>query len=163
VDKEKSGLSLLYFDSYSLDLSQYTSTKKDRWRTAGERYLTELFWPQDQNLDQNALGKLMLEGHRRLVTPLNTLVLALIALAGVLAGEFNRRGLARRIIFAAAAALAFQAGAMGLTVAADKQHFLVPLMYLYIVTGVALSVFVLYRKPKRPAASSRNAAPMETG
>ena len=83
------------------------------------------------------------EAHKRLVSPLYCLAFTLIALAGILSGEFNRRGEWRRIMAGAAAAVAFQAVALGLMPLVGKTPALAPLMYLNIVVAIVGASWVL--------------------
>ena len=114
VDRADGQVSLLYFDQYTLDLGEIASTPGVRWREAGERYLGELFSPGDTADDFRNSDKLRAEGHRRLVTPFYALALAMIALAGVISGEFQRRRRWVRLAAAGAAAVIFELIALGL-------------------------------------------------
>ncbi len=157
VDRNSGNLSLLYFEKYTLDLSQFIEKPGARWRSPGERYLQDLFDPGTTPDDIANRDKLWVEGHRRIITPLYTLVLALIALAPVLAGEFSRRGMGKRLLVTSVSALAFEAMAVGLTTMASKTPSLVPLMYLYLFVSLAAVVYVLARAP-----SSVKRQPSET-
>ena len=77
VEPDRGQLSLLYFEEYVLDLASYTQSPENRWREAGERYLSELFNPGTGLDDVNNANKLRAEGHRRLVLPLYAVALAL--------------------------------------------------------------------------------------
>ncbi len=96
---ETGNLSVLYFDQYTMDISVYGETSGQRWREEKERYLPELFYPED-DYSKSLITKLRAEGHHRLVWPLLCLTLTLIALAGLLSGSFNRRGQFKRIMVA---------------------------------------------------------------
>ena len=80
-----------------------------RPREAEELYFHELVAP-------GAPGNLTPEIHLRLIMPIDALVFALIPLACLLPGDFNRRGQSRRIL--AATILAFHAGLLTLGVIA---------------------------------------------
>src|SRR3546814_16377957 len=73
---------------------------QSRWREPKERFLSELLWPADDERDRRYSQELIAEGHQRLVAPLYTVVFALIGVAALLAGEFNRRGPATRVLVA---------------------------------------------------------------
>ncbi|MFN7095416.1 MAG: LPS export ABC transporter permease LptF, partial [Burkholderiales bacterium] len=105
INRNKGQLSLLYFDQYDIDLSQYTKHPLERWREPQERYLSELFFPQDTK-NSHVFNKLLAEGHQRLVWPIYNIILACIAVACLLTGEFNRRGQWRRIGKATVAGIA---------------------------------------------------------
>jgi lipopolysaccharide export system permease protein len=149
VDRASGNLSFLTFKRFPLDLSQFIEEPGVRWRSPGERYLSELFNPGTSPDDIANKDKLWVEGHRRIVAPLYTLVLALIALTPILAGEFSRRGVTKQLLAAAAGALLFEALALGLTTLASKNPVLVPLMYLYLLVSLAAVIYVLARSPQR--------------
>ena len=76
-------LTMLYFDSYALDLSPLVETPAARYREPKERYLHELLRePQTVN-DRTYRDELVAEAHRRLVTPFDALALSLIAAAAI--------------------------------------------------------------------------------
>jgi len=149
VDRATGNLSFLTFKSFPLDLSQFIEEPGVRWRSPGERYLNELFNPGTMPDDIANKDKLWVEGHRRIISPLYTLVLALIALTPVLAGEFSRRGVAKQLLAASVSAMVFEALALGLTTLSTKNPVLVPLMYLYLVVSMAAVIYVLARSPAR--------------
>lgn len=151
LSADRQSLSLLYFDNYSLDLESYAQKEGQGWREPSERYLDELFRPDMENPDDREnYGKLIVEGHRRLVTPLYAPVLILIAVASVLGGEFSRRGQGRRLALGAAAAIALQVLSLGVTQLAVKSLALIPLMYLIPVVFFAAAALMLLEPATRP-------------
>lgn len=99
IDKKNGNLSLLYFDSYPLDLSIYTDVGKARSRTAEERFVHELFQPEEN--DPRMRSSLIAEGNHRIVWPFLTITFTMVALAILFSGQFNRRGNWKRILAAA--------------------------------------------------------------
>ncbi|MGH6915469.1 MAG: LptF/LptG family permease, partial [Geminicoccales bacterium] len=81
-------VSILYFDSYTLDLAGAAAEQGDRGRKPKELYLSELFHPSGPEATRR---ELIAEGHKRLTWPLNALVFALIGLAALLGRGFDRR------------------------------------------------------------------------
>ena len=152
VEPDRKQLSLLYFDDYTLDLNQYAGPHTDRWLDSSERFLPELLWPDNSPDDQAWYWKLVVEGHRRLATPLYVMALTLVALAAILAGEFNRRGQHKRIMAAAGIATILQLLALGLSNLAVKFPVLIPLLYIVPLCAIAAAFYVLERGPARPAA-----------
>jgi lipopolysaccharide export system permease protein len=153
IDREQGQLSLLYFDSYTLDLSLYASGGGQAWREPGERFIGELFWPDLGNADDVAnYRRLVVEGHRRLAMPLFVPALVLVALAGVLAGEYSRRGKSHRLAFAAVAAIALQVIGLAVVHLAGKTPGLVPLLYANPLAFAAGAIYMLRdRRLRRPA------------
>jgi lipopolysaccharide export system permease protein len=147
IDAERRTLSLLYFDNYSLDLEAYAQKEGAAWREPSERFLQDLFWPDANNPnDQQHYGKLIAEGHRRLVTPLYAPALILIAIASVIGGQFSRRGNGQRLAIGAAAAILLQVLSLGATQLAAKSIAVIPLLYILPTVAIGLTVLLL-REP----------------
>lgn len=161
VDRKSGQVSLLYFDQYTLDLGAIAAAPGVRWREAGERYLSELFAPGSGPDDIRNYDKLRAEGHRRLVTPFFALALTLIALAGVISGEFKRRGRWTRLVAAGAAAIAFEVIALALGPIVTALPALTPLLYLHVVLTCAVAgwfIFFNRRHVVRPPQAIPNGA-----
>ena len=133
IDSNGEGLSLLYFERYALDLEVFGNVPGTPWREPAERFLPSLLFPEDTRDDITYGDELRAEGHYRLVAPLYALVLAVIALAAVLSGEFNRRGVWGRIAAAATGALLFEALGLGLHSLAEQSPGATVLMYLNVL------------------------------
>ncbi|MDA0228701.1 MAG: LPS export ABC transporter permease LptF [Proteobacteria bacterium] len=143
INKARGQLSLLYFDSYALDLGQFAEDPANRWREPRERYLHELFNPSDGEDDQRNLGKFYAEAHQRIASPLFAFALTGIALATLLGGQLNRRGQWRRILAGIAAAFVFEAIGLGLVNAVSKSPGLAPLIYLNVALTLGFAVYFL--------------------
>lgn len=154
INKSRGQLSLLYFDSYALDLGQFAEDPTNRWREPRERYLHELFNPDDGYDDQRNLGKFWAEAHQRIVSPFYAFALTAIALTTLLGGQLNRRGQWRRILAGIATAFVFEAVGLGLVNAVSKTPSLAPLIYLNVVLALGLSIFFVRRRVR-----SRRAGP----
>jgi lipopolysaccharide export system permease protein len=146
IDADGGQLSLLYFERYSLDLDLFGETPGLRWQKPAERLLPALLFPDlsDRN-DRAFAGELRAEGHNRIVSPLYSMVFALIALAAVLSGEFNRRGQWARISAAVGLAITFQAVALGLASLAASHPATTPLLYVNAAAAMASALWVLRR------------------
>ena len=143
IDHAAGQLSLLQFDRYAFDLSQFMQHDDDRWLEPGERYLHELFWPENNPDNLANAARMRAEGHDRLASPLYSLAFTLIALAAVLAGEFNRRGRHWRIVVAVFAIALMRSAGMGLVGLSAKFPALIPLLYLNIVLVITVCLYAL--------------------
>ena len=155
VGQENRQLSLLYFDEYTLELGLITKDAEERWREPGERYLDELFSPGTSLDDQNNATRMIAEAHKRLTTPLHALILALIAVAGLLSGELDRRGDWRRIAGASMAALIFEITAFALVPLVGKSPALAPAIYLNLIAMGGAAFWWLSSSPKSRRGISR--------
>ncbi len=143
VGQETRQLSLLYFDKYALDLGLIASSPENRWREAGERYMDELWNPDGGHDNNKNANRFLSEAHKRLTMPLHAIVFALIAAAGLLSGDFNRRSEWRRIAVVSVMALAFEITSLALVPVVSKAPTLAPLMYFNIVVACGLAIWWL--------------------
>jgi lipopolysaccharide export system permease protein len=159
VDADRGSLSLLYFDSYTLELNQQSGAGAGAWREPNERYLDELLWPDLTSADdRNNRNQLVAEGHRRLSTPLLAPALALVALATVLAGPYNRRGTNRRLMVGAGVAVLMQIAAFAAAHGASKAPALIALFYLNPLLFAAGAIAILARGQRPVAAAAAGTA-----
>lgn len=142
-------LSVLYFDSYAHDLGRLQQGAMLRWREPRERFLAELFWHDNTQIDNEHSTELIAEGHQRIVTPLFCLTFTLIALAAILSGEFSRRGQLGRILAAILIVIACQAANLGATYAAARTLAVVPVMYAVVILPALAALWVILRPRRR--------------
>jgi lipopolysaccharide export system permease protein len=162
VSRADRALRMLYFDQYTLDLSPLTEEPAERYREPKERFLHELLAPPMNASDAEHQGELMGEVHRRLVVPLNAVPLALIAVAAMLAGEFNRRRQWPRVAAGTVAGLAYVGLSYSLGGLQADSPELVPFYYALplVASAAAALVMTLQRWPRlqRPRANAPTTA-----
>lgn len=138
-DPQTRKLSILTFARYTLDLDTLQDPSVVRLRLAQERFLPDLFFPP-KDLDSFLRHSFVMEGHQRILVPLSVLSFALIPLACLLPGEFNRRGQVRRVILAIASAFLFQTTALGVNDLAGRFAPAIPLMYAIDLLPFAVGI-----------------------
>ena len=148
-DRATGKLSVLTFDRYTLDFSMLQGAPEARWRDAEERFLPDLFWPP-AGLDAPTRASFLVEGNQRLVVPLSVFSFAMIPLACLLPGDFNRRGQLRRVILAIALAMVFQAVDLATKNLVSRHLSAIPLMYLIDLLPFALGFGILLPGGIRP-------------
>ena len=122
---------VLDFERYPCSSANSSKSRNCSILKASDRYLYDLFFPdRTAHYDQRNLARFQAEGHARLASPLLNIALAMIALAGVLVGEFSRRGYARRMMIAAGVALVVRLLALAIGAAAIEEPSLNMLQYL---------------------------------
>ena len=147
---------VLDFDRYTLQLDRFFEEPEVFYLKASDRYLHELFYPDlTSHFDQRNVERFLAEAHARLSAPLLNIAMALIALAGVLVGEFSRRGYTRQIAIAATCALVVRLIAVGLSGAAVDEPSLNPLQYALPVLASLIALIAISGKGAR----KRRAAP----
>ena len=149
VEQPSGRLSLLYFDRYTVELSELQGAAHARWREPRERYLRDLFNPTNDPDDVKHYRELIAEGHHRLAGPLQGLAFVLIALAAVLSGEFNRRGQLRRVLAAILCIAALEALSLASHDLALRSLLAVPAMYAVSILPGLVAAVVLLRVPRR--------------
>lgn len=159
MNEKTHDLSLLYFKRDIFDLGGYAQRSGARWRNDSERFLGQLFWPGNSPYARQSYWKFIVEGHRRITLPLQILALALVALAAVLGGEFNRRGRNQRIALAAIFAAVEQMIFIVVTRVAVEVHILILLLYVLPVGSSLAALHIALRGPKPPSLRRASAAP----
>ncbi len=150
-DPKTQKFSILKFDKYTLNISEETPSDAARVRKANELDLLSLW-----RADQKQIGSLPLwrkykvEIVKRLTAPLYNIIFALLALAGVLTGFYNRRGQSGRINMVIGCALLLQVCSLAFENAAGKNLWCLILMLgnLIVPALILRSVFKKEQGPK---------------
>jgi lipopolysaccharide export system permease protein len=141
-DAETRKLSLLTFDSYTLDLETLHDAPSVRFREAQERFLDELFSPPE-DAEVSLRRGFLVEAHRRILVPLSAFSFSLIPLACLLPGQLNRRGQLRRVLIAIALAFLFELLDLGVNNVAGRNTAAIPLMYVVDLLPIFLGFGIL--------------------
>jgi lipopolysaccharide export system permease protein len=147
LDRKTGRLSVLYFKQYSFEVNLLGEERRE-WREPGERFVHELFNPDDSPNDRFHRTKLIAEGHSRLVSPLLALTLPFVALFVLLPGQFNKRGQLPRLLLAVVIAATVQGLAVALHQTAVKSLVFVPLMYANAILPLALGAWIMTPRPR---------------
>ncbi len=139
-DRKTGKIATLFFERYSFDFALGKPSKRLSIKP-NERFVGDLLQPGSGR----RRGKLIAEGHNRLIAPLYALTLPVLALVIMLAGQFNKRGQAVRIAFVLTAAGLCEGAAIGLSNAAAKQNVLIPLAYANAVLPTVGGMVLLVR------------------
>jgi lipopolysaccharide export system permease protein len=152
LDRETGKLSLLYFERYTADIGKTgsdTEAAGGRWREPRERFLNELFFPGDSDMDRANRSQLRIEGHERLTLPLYAIAFAMIAMAALLPGDYNRRGQGERILTAVILIIVIQAGQLIWNSVTPRYPILLPLIYANVLLPIAAASWWMMRNPRR--------------
>lgn len=148
VEKGTGRLSLLYFDSYTMTLGEDKEATAVRFRDARERSMDDLLRitaDMDPNLQPVDIRRFRVEAHQRMINPLSHLTFALIALAAVLTGPFDRRGGAKRVLWAIGGLVATEAAMIGAANLATGSLTFLPLLHVAVVGPLLVAVLILGR------------------
>ncbi len=144
LNRETGEVTNLGFERYTVDLTPLSGPRSERWRNPQERFLHELFWPEEmEGIEERRYRELTSELHQRIIEPLYTVAYALIGLVAMLCGEFSRRGRPLKI----AAAAAVVGGLQGMNFIGQdimiQDPSLAPLIYLIPLIPIALGFLFL--------------------
>lgn len=149
-DNAKQNLSVLTFDSWSLDIDEFRDAPGARLLQPDERFLPDLFYPKGVDHDPTLRQRLIVEGHNRLVSPIFCLTYILVGLACLLTGELNRRGQAKRMAVAVVSMVSLLTLSLVVTNIANRNLSAIPLIYLTALAPAAICLtMVLYGKRRR--------------
>lgn len=147
-NRQASKSDILNFDSYVVNLSDNSKQNVGfRWK-AQERYINELINPNDPASPEDLI-KYQVELHQRIVYPLFSLILTLIATASVLSGKFSRHGNLRHNIIAIVAAIMFIISIMTGYNLIEKSPKFIPLLYADLVSFFIVGRLFLESSPSR--------------
>jgi lipopolysaccharide export system permease protein len=136
-------VSVLSFQSYRVEVPE---EEQPAWRRESkiERYIHELINPPYETYrDKKNFGKMLAEGHNRIVVPILPLVLTAIGLAVLLTGERGRRNNALRLIAAGGLSIGVVAGHMAALSAIQSSALATPLLYLNALLPLAGAIYFL--------------------
>jgi lipopolysaccharide export system permease protein len=136
-------LQILHFESWPINLDQFSGPTRNTLRKAQERYLDELFWPPEKGLTQRIRDQFFAEAHDRISQPFYCIAFALIAMAAVLRGRRQRGSVAMRLTVAGLAAAGLRIAGYGITGLAQRNPPLVALFYLLPALGAAAAIALL--------------------
>jgi lipopolysaccharide export system permease protein len=144
MDLATGKLSELAFDQYVLDLNALRTASSPRLPDAREQTVSQLLHPSEQMLKFRATREhLLAELHQRLAIPLLVVSYALIGLAAILAGEFNRRGLTQRVLAAVAAFVVTQATFMSMSGMIAHRIWMAFMLYLVAAAPIMVCISLL--------------------
>jgi lipopolysaccharide export system permease protein len=147
---EEGAVDVLDFDRYVLQFEGVFDEPEIFYLKSSDRTLFELFFPdKTAHFDQRNVEQFLAEGHARLSAPLLNIALAMIALVGVLVGEFSRRGYGRRIMWAAIIALVVRLSALATQAAAADDPELNALQYAVPIVVILLCSILLTGRSAR--------------
>ncbi len=149
TDPKARELSVLHFESYTLDLAATTEPPEDRHRKPKELFIHELFNPTDEGLNEKQRQERMTEGHKRLTWPLNAFVFAMVGITILLTRKHDRQGPWRGMLLAVVTVITVQALSTAAASIAERTPILVPLLYLVPLAPIAVCSVLLLGKTSR--------------
>lgn len=149
VDARTNRFFLNKFYSATIDFNIKREAEGERYREPRERSLDELFSVTEEDVGEKDFGRMRVEGHRRIYSPLANLAYALVGLAVLLTGQFSRRGQTERILVSIGTVLFLLCTDLGLATLAAKNLALVPLLYIWAALPVAAAVLLIQKANSR--------------
>lgn len=152
---EDGTVDVLDFDRYVLQLEGDVEEAGYFVLKQSDRTLHQLLFPDmTEHYDIQNAQDFQAEAASRLSSPLLSIALAMIALVGVLGGDFSRRGYGRRIMIAGGIALLVRVIPIALQSAAQQDPALNPVQIaLPLVVILACSVMLSGKRSKRKRVS----------
>jgi lipopolysaccharide export system permease protein len=143
-------LSVLYFDTHTFELGGIEANTPDRYEDNRERSTYALLTASaGEGTSERSATRMRAEGHQRLVGPFTAFGYALVALAFLLTGAFDRRGQTARLMAAIGTGIVFQAAALGAANLAGTDSVFIPLMYAVALLPVAAGLYMIVTPDRR--------------
>jgi lipopolysaccharide export system permease protein len=146
LDASGTTISILYFDSYTVDFGKVGDDPTDRVADYRERSLLELLslGPGD-GFSAREIGRMRAEAHQRLTGPLTVFAFTALALAFLLSGGFDRRGQLVRIGGAVVGLVILQAVGLGAIELVGRMPDMAVLMYMAGLLPTAIGLYIIAR------------------
>lgn len=133
------------FERFAYDLTEFLQRDNTRIRKPREFFVSEALHPDETMIaGRYTRSDFIAEGHDKIVFPLLTFTLPLLALGGVLAGSFRRSGLAVRMSVAIGLLVVVQiSGTVTKSIVADN-WVLWPIAYTPVLLGLVMGGVMLW-------------------
>ncbi|MFT8675146.1 MAG: LPS export ABC transporter permease LptF [Acetobacter sp.] len=139
MDRKTGRLNVLAFKQDTIDLTSSRQAQNGS-RDVGEMSLGELLYPNPKDMAAKDIGKVKVEGWRRLTSPLTCFSFAMVGLFAVLRGAFSRHGNIKRPLAAVLSVVALLAVSLLLQNLAGRNIALIPLIpVLALLPGLVCS------------------------
>ena len=144
VSKDKN-ISILYFNEYTLNITNYNKDNSPRFKEASERSFYELF-NSEKNISALYKKEFLAEGHKRIMTPIIVLIMVLIGAISSIIGRFNRKTSIKKIFYSISAALIIQIYIIASPQVMIQSPKLIPFLYIFIFIILLLIIFLISDK-----------------
>ena len=144
VSKDKN-ISILYFNEYTLNITNYNKDTSPRFKEASERSFYELF-NSEKNISALYKKEFLAEGHKRIMTPIIVLIMVLIGAISSIIGRFNRKTSIKKIFYSISAALIIQIYIIASPQVMIQSPKLIPFLYIFIFIILLLIIFLISDK-----------------
>ena len=144
VSKDKN-ISILYFNEYTLNITNYNKDTSPRFKEASERSFYELF-NSEKNISALYKKEFLAEGHKRIMTPIIVLIMVLIGAISSIIGRFNRKTSIKKIFYSISAALIIQIYIIASPQVMIQSPKLIPFLYIFIFIVLLLIIFLISDK-----------------
>jgi lipopolysaccharide export system permease protein len=152
-ENNKGKLSFLSFESHPVDIGFYAKNMGARAADPQEMFVPQLF-VYDSSVSETENKKRVAEAHQRMVWPIYSFALAMVALAVMLSGQFSRRGQWHRITLCIGLGTMILFAAIGFRGTATAYPMLTPLLYINALVPMLVAAWGLsdrgaasYRRP----------------
>lgn len=136
--------SIVQFERYGFDLSQFDPSSAVSFDRAPFRNLSELIWPaEDDKAYQSDIPRFRVELHKRLSTPLYPIAAFVIAFAFLGSPRTTRQSRGLSIAGACTAFMAIEIVGLGSGGLVERTALASPLPYVVPLGGIALGLFVI--------------------
>lgn len=137
---------VIRFETYALDLSQFSATGASKTYRPPERSSASLVQRQAQTEDPGARRLIAAELHNRITSPLYVVVFALIALGFAGNARTSRQDRSIGVLYAALVCTGLRAAGYAAAGAAATTQAAIPYLYALPAFGLGLGAWLAYRQ-----------------
>ncbi|MBN8828848.1 MAG: LptF/LptG family permease [Sphingobacteriia bacterium] len=142
-EKKKGKVSMVYFDNFPINISNFVKIDDENWLEPEERTIIDLL--KEEKIKPEINGKLFSELHNRLSWPLLNLILGSLSAIMLISSKYSRYGYFIRLFqLAVLIAIILVVAILGITLSGRSQSYVV-IIYLNILFAILLSLIMLYK------------------
>lgn len=150
VNTKDYSFSSLSFERYSVEIGNFEQKQKKEAGARSKTLFELLNAKDDASLSEAEIRRYIVEGNKRILSPIYALVLSLLGCTGLLVGNFNRRGQTKIVLGSVAAMIAIQAGDLAFSNLTQSSLYFLPLMYLNCLFPLFVCFYMLlFYNPNR--------------
>lgn len=142
---------VLTFDTYTVGLGELAGAGEDRWLDNGERSTGDLLsLGESDGHSETTVRRMRADAHSRLSAPILNVAFALIAVAWLLLGDFDRHGVGRRILGATTTIVAIEVATLGAFALAARREIWSLALYVLALgpAMVAIRALINFAPPR---------------
>lgn len=144
INNTTNQFSSLNFERYSVDFGAKETQNRKEAGVREKNFYELLTAGSNPELTPQEARRYIVEGNKRIASPLINIVFAVLGCTGLLIGNFNRRGQFKIVSTSIISMIIIQAFDLSISNVAAKNLYFLPLLYLNVLLPLAFCIYLLF-------------------